>query len=189
MTRETWQFINAAAAWFSALATFAAVVVALYLARKGNRIELEVRAGLRKVAFLGGSPQTVGVPENPPELVWIGVTNVGRRSANINLLYWKPLPWRKRSLAWYPRDRRYSSGFPITLADGESANYAFEVPDFFEKNQKLFRNEFLGLSGAIKLRLLRVYVGTSTGDVFRCKPEKELRQLVRQIATTPSSNA
>lgn len=65
MTRETWQFINAAAAWFSALATFAAVVVALYLARKGNRIELEVRAGLRKVAFLGG-PHKLSVYQKTP---------------------------------------------------------------------------------------------------------------------------
>jgi hypothetical protein len=52
--QETWQYINAASSWLSAIATLAAVVVALHLARKDNRIELEVRAGIRKVGHLPG---------------------------------------------------------------------------------------------------------------------------------------
>lgn len=132
-----------------------------------------------------GRPPTgvIRVPANPPELVWIGITNVGRRSANINVLYWKPLPSRKRGLTWYPPQNGYSSSFPVTLADGESANYGVSVPEFEKKNRQLFNSEFSGLSGVIKLRLLRVCVGTSTGDVFCCKPEKELRDLLRKIAT------
>jgi len=184
MDQETWRFINTFAPWLAALGTFSAVVTSLYLARRGNRIQLEVRAGLRQVGFIGGTPETFGAPENPPELVWTEVTNVGRRSANINRLYWRPLPWRKRGLAWFPARNHYSSAFPITLVDGESANYPVAVPEFEEKNRQLFHGEFSGLSGAIKLRLLRVCVGTSTGDVFSCKPEKELRELLRKIATT-----
>lgn len=162
--------------------------MSLYLARKGNRVELEVRSGLRKVAFLSGVPETVGASRNPPEVVWIGMTNIGRRSAHVNLLYWKPWPWRKRGIAWYPPRNSYSSSlFPITLGDGESANYAVIVMDFEEKNKELFQGEFSGLLGAIKLQLLRMCAVTSTGDVFRCKPEKELRALVRKIATTPKT--
>jgi ABC-type Fe3+ transport system permease subunit len=59
---ETWRFINTFADWLAALGTVGAVVVALYLARKGNRIELEVRAGLRKVAFVGVSRTPTVVP-------------------------------------------------------------------------------------------------------------------------------
>lgn len=185
MNQETWLFINTFAPWLAALGTFSAVVTSLYLARKGNRLELEVRAGLRQVGFIGMSADIVGTRKEPPELVWIGITNVGRRSATINLLYWKLLPWRKRGIAWYPLQNEYSSDFPITLADGKSANYGFPVPAFEKVNNQLIRSEFSGLSGAIKLRLLRVCVGTSTGDVFRFKPENELRALVRKIATTP----
>ncbi len=105
MHQETWQLINAAAAWFSAFATLAAVVVVLYLARKGNRIELEVRAGIRNVGRVTGPGDRcvllrVGVkvdtPENPLQVVWVGITNIGRRSATITHIYLRPLPWRKR---------------------------------------------------------------------------------------------
>jgi hypothetical protein len=54
MDRETWRFINTFAPWLSAVGTLVAVAVSLYLARKSNRIELEVSAGLRKVAHLPG---------------------------------------------------------------------------------------------------------------------------------------
>jgi hypothetical protein len=47
---------------------------------------------------------------------------------------------------------------------------------------KEFRAQFTGFYGSIRLWLLRVCVTTSTGEVFRCKPEKELRELVRKIA-------
>jgi hypothetical protein len=52
-----------------------------------------------------------------------------------------------------------------------------------EKIVEEFRNEYKGLFGNIKLRLCRVCVGTSTGHVFCCKPEKELRDHIRKIAT------
>jgi hypothetical protein len=185
MDQETWRFINTFAPWLAALGTFSAVVVSLYLARKSNQIELEVRAGLRNIAFIEGMPVAGPPPGNfqpAPLLVWVGITNLGRRSAHIVSVYWKPLPWRKRGIVWFPPQNNYSSRFPITLDDGQSANYSSPVPEFEKSFTKHFRHEFSGFFGAIRLRLLRVGVGTSTGEVFRCKPEKELRALLRKMA-------
>ncbi len=75
--------------------------------------------------------------------------------------------------------------FPITLDDGKSADYGWPLPDFEQRQTQAFVDEFNGFCGAIKVWLSRLCVGTSTGDVFRCKPEKELRELLRKIATTP----
>ena len=38
MDRATWQFINSFSSWLSAIGTVAAVIVALYLARRDKRI-------------------------------------------------------------------------------------------------------------------------------------------------------
>jgi hypothetical protein len=74
MDQDTWRFINTFAPWAAALGTFGAVLVSLYLARKSNWIELEVRAGIRKIGFIGGMPITgpashAGI-KLPHELVW-----------------------------------------------------------------------------------------------------------------------
>ncbi len=45
--RSLWLFINSFAGWLSALGTIAAVIVALYLARRDSRIRLKVVVGLR----------------------------------------------------------------------------------------------------------------------------------------------
>jgi hypothetical protein len=188
MDQETWRFINTFAPWAAALGTFTAAFIALHLARKGNRIALDVQAGIRKEFRMAGSSQPVlfrvGVKipsdENAPRLVWIHVTNVGRRSATITHLFFRPA-WMKRGIFITPPRRTYSTGFPITLDDGKFADYAWPLTEFLANQPDKLRDEFKGFRGAIKLRFLRVCVATSTQDVFRCRPEKELRELVRKI--------
>lgn len=196
MDQETWRFINTFAPWLSALGTICAVVMSLYLARKGNRIELDVHAGIRIEGRIRGSGQValfrVGVEidghETAPHLVWVSITNIGRRSATITHLFLRPACFWKRGilLTPSPSGSLYSTDFPTTLDDGKSADYGWLVSEFLPTQvAEKFRTEFKGFRGAIKLRLLRVCVGTSTGDVFRCNPEKELCELLRKMATTP----
>ncbi len=54
-TQDTWEFINSFADWFSAVGTFAAVIVALLLAMRDRTIRLEVSAGHRLIV----SPYTL----------------------------------------------------------------------------------------------------------------------------------
>ncbi len=51
--KDLWAFVNTFSGWFSALASFAAVVTALYLARRGNRVCLQTHATV--VIALGGT--------------------------------------------------------------------------------------------------------------------------------------
>lgn len=199
MKQETWDYIaNMGPEWLSAIGTLAAVVVALYLARKNDRIALSIRSGLRKVGHVnrpGGKDVLlrVDVPSDssffpkPIEVVWVNITNVSRRSTTITLLYWRPVPWRKRGFALIPDMNRYSNELPVTLDDGKSADYCWSLTEFVssrvtEELTEQFRDEFKGFFGATKLRLLRLCVATSTGDVFRCRPEKQLRDHIRKIA-------
>jgi hypothetical protein len=176
MDRETWLFINTFADWLAALGTLAAVITSLYLARKSDRITLELRVGIRNVGFITARPITTADPQVPPKLFWICVTNIGRRRARITILYWKPVPWRKRGVVFVPPRNQYSSAFPIVLTDREEAIYAWPLSEFDTKG---LCDEFTGLSGAFRLHLHRLCVTISTGEVFTCKPEKELRKFLR----------
>jgi hypothetical protein len=199
MDQETWRFINTFAPWLAALGTFSAAGMALYLALRSDRIALALQAGIRKVGHVnrpGGRYVLfrLGVKigdssQEPPKIVWLNIKNIRRRSATITNLYWRPVPWSKRGVALIPPPNNPhpadfpSTDFPTTLDDGKSADYCWLVPEFMKQQAtQQFCEEFKGFRGAIKLRLLRVCAGTSTGDSFSCKPEKELRELVRTIA-------
>src|SRR2546428_351481 len=81
MDRQFWTFVNSFAPWLSAVGTICAVITALYLARRGDRIRLRVRCGIRIVVAQGGRPGSA------PQYVNLEVTNVGRRTATITTLY------------------------------------------------------------------------------------------------------
>jgi hypothetical protein len=180
---ETWRFVNSFADWAAALATFAAVLVALYLARREDRIKLEVEAGVRVEGRLGDQVVVLGPGahvdgEGAPRLVWVHVTNVHRRSATVTHLFVRPAlsPSKRGVLLPHLPQGHYSSGVPVTLADGESADYGWPLAEFLAGRD--VAREYKGVLGAVKLMLVRVWVGTSTGHEFSCRPEKELRELL-----------
>jgi len=185
MDQETWRFINTFAPWLSAIGTLSAVVTSLYLARQSNRIKMELRVGLRRVGYVGGQPMTEpvakGATPTPPLLFWLNITNLGHRGATIDKVYWKLVPWSKRGLIWFPPQNSYSSAFPITLGDGQSASYAIPVPEFESKQGETLRSELSHWPRGIRSRLLRVCVATSTGDVFKQKLERDMRQLLKAV--------
>ena len=174
--RETWRFINSFAPWLSAIGTLLAVITSLYLARRGNRISLKLILGIRKVAALGGGT------DHGQELIWLNIVNLGRRAATITSLHWRPLPWKRWGLIWLAPSNIYSSRFPVTLNDGQEANYALEIERFRENFRDFARKQYSGHFGGLKLHFLRVCVSTSTGAVYKKKPEKPLRELLRALA-------
>lgn len=176
MDQDTWRFINTFAPWASAIGTIIAVVTSLYLARRSDRQKLEVPIGLRIVPHLD-------VPRH--EVLWVGITNVSRRTTTITLLYLQPVPWRKRSFPLIPvQGSAYTASLPTTLDDGKAADYMW--PRFMlEETFKHCGDEFTGWWGAVRLHLMCLCVATSTGLVFRRKPEKELLQLFKELAKKP----
>jgi hypothetical protein len=171
------------APWLAAVGTLTAVVTSLYLARRSDRQHLEVRVGLAKTPILPGVSDAtefyLAPGEAPTDLLVVTITNVGRRTATLSVIYWRPVPWRRRGFIWTPPPSH--SRFPITLADGESVSYRWAVKGLVDNLSEMFGDEFADITGAIRLWLLRLCVGTSTGNVFRQRPEKELRQLFRKL--------
>jgi hypothetical protein len=176
LDQDTWRFINTFAPWMSAFGTLAAVVTSLYLARRTDRIRLKLDIGIRILSVQGAGPG------HGTQLVFLCVTNIGRRTATVTHLYWKPVPWRKSGILWIAPQNIYSSVFPITLADGQSANYASPLEDFRQNFSSHAKTHFAGVAGAVRLHLTRMCVGTSTGEVFRTKLEEPLRKLFRGMA-------
>lgn len=175
--QETWRFVNTFAPWLSAVGTLAAVITSLYLSRRGDRIRLKLSMGIRIVVVQGGGS------DHGTELIWLNITNIGRRSATITTLHWRPVPWRKSGLIWIAPQNDYSSPLPITLNDGQSANYASVTDEFRKSFSERAQELFTGMVGAIRLRLLRIYVYTSTGKMFSTRPEASVRDLLRTLAT------
>src|SRR6266571_2505151 len=87
-TRD-WQFINSFADWFSAFGTIGAVIVALYLASRDRMIRLKVNAGIRLLLS-----ETRSVHNNDGYMN-ISVTNIGRRTAKVNGILFKPVPFKR----------------------------------------------------------------------------------------------
>jgi hypothetical protein len=179
MDKEIWQFINSFAPWLSAIGTIAAVITALYIARRADRITLKIALGIRKTA--GGD---IGLKRGK-EIVFLSITNRSRRDATITTLYWLPVPWSKKGIIWLAPQNSYSSAFPITLLDGETAKYLLSIEEFRKNFRDFSRELFSGIRGAIRLRLLRMNIYTSAGDVSKQRPEKPLRELFRTLAEEP----
>lgn len=183
-SRDTWEFINSFAPWLAAIGTIAAVITSLFLARRADRVTLNVNIGIRTLSVEGGGPG------HGTEHVWASITNLARRSATLTHLYFKPVPWRKSGFIWLAPSNPISSPFPITLEDGKSANYASEVSSFRTKFAEITRGTYSGFSGAVRVRLTRFCVATTTGYVANCRLEKPLRNLLREVAKSrPSKEA
>ena len=181
MDQNTWRLINSFAPWLSAFGTLAAVVTSLYLARRADRIRLRLAIGIRILAVQGGGSG------HGTELVFLTITNTGRRSVTITHLFWKPLPWRKSGILWVAPQNAYSSSFPITLNDGEAANYASPIDEFRQKFSSHAEKLFAGMAGAVRLFLTRMCVSTSSGEVYRIKLEKPLQRLLREMSMSKTN--
>jgi hypothetical protein len=173
---DTWTFINSFAPWLAAIGTIAAVVTSLHLARRADRLDLELSVGIWAIAVQGGGP------EHGTEQFRVSVTNLGRRPATLTQLYWRTVPWRKAGCVWIAPVNSYSSEFPKTLSDGEAANYLIPIDHFLKSFGGYSQENFSGVLGWVRLRFLRFYVSTSTGATFSCKPESPIAVLIRKIA-------
>ncbi len=183
--RSLWLFINSFAGWLSAFGTIAAVIVALYLARRDSRIRLRVVVGLRLLLQQGADKQ--------PEFFSLEVTNVGRRPANIiNILMRDGLRFRVKQFGFgslmvmIPPAHPLSARVPITIGDGERAHYLVPWPEFERINGRKVRGHFAGRLGSVRARLFRIGVSTSAGGIFDTRIERPLADRLVELAHRPA---
>lgn len=174
LPRQTWQFINTFAPWFSAAGTITAVCVSLYLAAHQRRPRLKVSAGHRLIIASGMSPPH-------PQYLVIRVVNTGDRTVRIVHIGWRTGFFRKRYAVQDVGSSPLSSKLPIDLDHGQEAHWY--VPMNFEEGwASYFSKKLLLPSWRSALWSLRVEARTSIGFTFRSPIEDTLRNILAETS-------
>lgn len=140
----TLNIISTIADVLAAVGTVAAVIVALYLARRDENVRLQVHSGFYEQFVRGPSGGHQG------SSFGLFATNIGRRPASISAIdlkvgLWKPAVF----LLMFPPDS-YNTVLPTTLEDGEQAT--FLMP------KKQFEGEMVKIGPEVRSRLDKRYI-------------------------------
>jgi hypothetical protein len=153
--------------WVSGIGSLTAAIVALYLARRSERIRLKGYAGIRSLFF-------PGVPTQ--EIFAVSATNVGTRSTVVNNIGMRVGRFQKKRRAVINiNPTQYSAGVPCSLADGQTANWHIPLDA-----QKTWIKDLCGAIVKTKddIRTLRFVVHTSHGDDLVLKPDETVTEIL-----------
>ena len=114
------QIAIAVGTWLASIATFSAVVVALYLARRDERVRLKVDADLMSRIEASGAVQN--------GCLLIRITNLSVRPVTIVLIGWCIGKGKKNKHGIQRFGNPESSEIPAKLEHGETANSRFRPP-------------------------------------------------------------
>lgn len=179
MEIETLSWINAIAAISSAIGTIAAVIVALYLARRDEMLRLRASVARGDVISKIDSRS----------VVMINISNIGRRPVQITSLGWR-IGFAKKRHYFLKLDENDPDNHPLPnkLGDGDQAHYFISAPDF----DRLMDEIIDGLSWMQRnfvARSMRFLIHTSAGKVFVVKPAKDLRTHVMKLSSSTKNKA
>lgn len=157
--------------WLAGLATLAAVVVALFLARRTERVRLDVQVGLRVVVIGDGSPFQ--------EHVSMIVTNLGERPVTINSVGWSIGKGKGRRFCLQPVSGPFTTQWPAELAHGKTANFmvSFTATPGWLRD---FATGFVKDLSDKSLKTLVALVHTSVGQTTKVRPEQTLLQRLKE---------
>jgi hypothetical protein len=158
--------------WLSSIGTIAAVIAALYLARRGEDVRLSVQVGLMEVVIGDGSPFQ--------EHVGISVTNLGERPVTVNTVGWAIGRGKKRRFAIQPLNSPHSAQYPIELAHGKSASFLVSF-DMMPGWKREFATGFVKDLSDKSLNTLVAQVHTSVGKTFDVHPRKDLLDALKEF--------
>ncbi len=165
------QIWNTIGIWLAGLATFAAVLVSLHLARRHERIRLKSFAGLRIVYRGDGSP--------PEEHLNISVTNLGERPVIINSVGWAVGRGKKRKYCIQTVSGPWTAQYPVEITHGKQASFMVSfnhTPSWLTE----FANDFLKPFSEGRLKTLVALIHTSVGQTIELKPEEDLLARLRK---------
>ncbi len=154
--------------WFTGLATFAAVVVSLALARREG-FRITVSAGHRLLVATG--------QELPfPELLVVTVRNIGSRRVTIEGIGWRKRPWLR--LHGYQQFDP-AGGFPgppTALEPGDAKNFTLPLSHSTLQWGEHFVQDFVGRWPQIGVHWIRVIAWTPSGTRCSAFLEPSLKQ-------------
>jgi hypothetical protein len=159
------QIWNAVGTWIAGIATFAAVLVSLYLARKSDQVQLQTKAGIRLIFAGDGTPAE--------EHVGISVVNKGDRPVTISSIGWRVGRGKNIRYCIQPVYGEYTQKYPIQLSYGEQATFlvSFKALPNWPKD---FATGFVQDLRPKNLKTLRAIINTSFGDIIYVIPENNL---------------
>jgi hypothetical protein len=173
------QLWNVIGTWLASIGTIAAVIVALYLARRVEKVRLKVYVGLVDVLMGDGSPIQ-------PHLGF-KVTNLGERPVTINSIGWAIGKGKKRRVAVQTVSGPFTHAYPAELSHGKSAD--FMVSFVQTKNWgKDFATGFVKDPSDKNLKTLVGLVQTSVGQTIEVRPDKRVLELLKRHAPPDPSN-
>jgi hypothetical protein len=155
--------------WLSGVGTIAATVTALYLAKRVEKLRLQVRVGLMQVVMGDGTPFQ--------DHLGIDVTNAGERAITINTIGWAVGKGKKRKYAVQPLQNPHSAQCPIELAYGKNAKFivSFDVVPNWARD---FGTSFVQDLSDKYLKTLVVQVHTPIGFV-EAHPMPNVLELIK----------
>lgn len=171
--KTQWELINSFANWLAAAGSFAAALVALYLASRASKPSARVTIGHRLVI----GP---GIAEPYPEFIVFNIVNTGDRPIRVSQIGWKAGLLRKR-FAIQRYDAKISSPLPVELSHGQEASWM--VPFDAEGNPwpERFARDILTPHNRIALWTLRGRFFTSVGHIFQARPEGNLLSRLKEV--------
>jgi hypothetical protein len=164
MSMECWKFINSFAPWFSALGTFLAVAVSLYIALSSRKISIAISSGV----FDFG---------NEKELLIIKVTNTGLRTVVINnqacICFQAGRFKKKKNIGIGSNyiDQQKTTKFPWRLTEGETAELVINIKNDDGNWLHNFKNN--ALTG-ISTSSLNIMVFPNVSKPFKQTPDSTI---------------
>ena len=164
--------LTAAGSWLAAVGTIVAVVVALLLARRSEKVQLKTSAGCRLVITSDGS--------QPTRCLLISVTNVGQRTVTITSTGWCIGRWKSKRFCIHSPSTKSQWKFGAKIEYGETAQF---MTDFEESPNWMstFAKDFVKDGSDKSLKTLRAQIHTSVGHIENVVPDKALLAELKQL--------
>jgi hypothetical protein len=165
--------------WFTGIATFAAVLVSLALARREG-IRFTISAQVMSVVRPG--------VEGPfPEVLHISVRNVGSRPARIEGVAWRRRPWSSRYglQLFYPEGG--FPGPPVTVEPGNRHSFSLPLDDPRVEWHQWFIPNIVGRWPRVGVHLVRVLAYTPAGDQCSAFLDSSLKEWLIEKAESVAS--
>ncbi|MDR1967597.1 MAG: hypothetical protein LBQ32_02745 [Burkholderiaceae bacterium] len=164
------QIGNAVGTWLAGIATFGAVVVSLYLARKSESVRLKTNVGIRLVFAGDGTPAE--------EHIGFTVVNLGECPITVASIGWRVGRGKEKRFCVQPVAGRYTDQYPKQLAHGEQATFLVSfraAPNWASE----FAKGFVQDTCKAHLSTLRGQIYTSVGRTIDVVPEGGLIEKLR----------
>ena len=178
LAKSEWDLFNGFANWFSAFASLAAAVVALYIANRASRPTGTLTVGHR-ISIGPGSQAPY------PQFAVFRFVNTGDRPIRITQIGWK-VGLRKKRFAVQMYEPTLSSRMPVDLAHGQEAAWYVPIDRHPDPWPESFAKKMLLPDYRWSLRTLRAQAFSSVGFVFEAKPESNLLQPLKEACEKAS---